>query len=223
MTSTAPDILRDIRAYYQSPGPAVTIPLIQSFASGLSLGLTAAALSWGISFGDPLKIGVIVAAFSQTVAWYQAIRRWQDLIWSLESSLDTDIDHDGQIGQPEPPRQTIRVQLEQGNHTQFIDLPATLPQLRSLAASGDRPNESALTGSGRPFSVAGFRALRDELIRRGLATWLNDDHHAQGWQINAAGRAVLRRLAAPSPTAPEDHANSSTPGVRVRAYAQDFE
>ena len=97
----------------------------------------------------------------------------------------------------------MRVILEedQGRHIEFIDLPHAdrLPVLAAGLLAGRSFNQAAWTGAGGLFSRAEFDQLRDVLIERGLAAWKNPNARAQGVELTAAGRAVMRRLAERSP------------------------
>jgi hypothetical protein len=148
------------------------------------------------------------------------------LLWAAERALHVDLDRDDVVGEPEP-AEVLRVELTQRDNGRtrmaFIDLPASRSQLRTLARgllNGKGTGESEWIGSKGPFSRSEFGAVRAALIGRGLAVWSNPNHHAQGWELTAAGRAVMRRIAKTEPTALPRGANGrtrSTRGVRVRA------
>ncbi len=96
----------------------------------------------------------------------------------------------------------LRVELTRdgGRRMDYIDLPGTPAQLRTLALgplNGKGTGEAAWTGAGNPFSRSEYAALRAAMLQRGLAAWTNPDHHAQGWELTAAGRAILRKVADP--------------------------
>jgi hypothetical protein len=124
------------------------------------------------------------------------------LLWAAEAALGVDLDHDDTVGEPEP-REILRVELLEhtGNNRHrlaFINLPGTPEQLGALAGgllNGKGTSESEWAGARHPFSRSEFGAIRAELLKRGLAAWINPDHHAQGWELTAAGRAVMRRIA----------------------------
>lgn len=192
-----PDPLRD----------GVAVPGLQAAITGGVCGLAALAVcAW---FELPwLAIGGTVAAVATAGAWLSYRGRWQ---WLLERITGADLNMDGFIGQPLPPASpalpaSIRVELAQNNGHQvdFIDLPVSPEKLPSLARgllAGRSFNQTAWTGSGGIFSRSEFDALRDTMIQRGLMSWRNPEAKAQGCELTAAGRAVMRRLA-DSPTPP---------------------
>jgi hypothetical protein len=149
------------------------------------------------------------------------------LLWTAERALDVDLDQDGVTGEPEPPR-ALQVELleNHGNRQRlaFIDLPGSEDQLVKLAQgvlNGKGTSESEWIGAGNPFSRSKFAAVRAALLERGLASWSNPDHHAQGWELTAAGRAVMRRIAQLEETALPRGGNGRTRrGRRARVSAR---
>lgn len=176
----------------------VVVPLLQALVTGFLIGLAALAVcAW---LGWPwLAVSGSVAAVVMAVSWLSFRSRWQ---WVIERALGVDLNLDGYIGAPPErvPVEPVRVILssKDGRETDFIDLPAKPEQLRQLAdglSAGRSFSLSAWTGSGAPFSRAEFEALRGELLRRGLARWKNDTSQAQGIELLASGKAILRRFA----------------------------
>lgn len=174
---------------------------------GVAVGTVTLAIPAAIWTGAPwwappaaaLAIGGVTFAAS-SVALVTDHRR---LLWALEETVSLDPDRDGTVGEPLDP-EILRVELtrDNGRRMDYIDLPGTPDQLRSLAVgllNGKGTSEAAWTGAGRPFSRSEYAALRAAMIERGLSSWANPDHHAQGWELTAAGRAILRKVAGDPP------------------------
>lgn len=189
------------------PHPILTgwlLPLLQAATTGLLTGAAAHALaslfSWQQSPG--FAFGLSVAA----LAWLRY--RPGNTVTADDASWPTWQNFFPTQQNTEPAQaQTVRVEVieEQGRKGQYIDLPATAGQLQRLAAAvlrGASLSEGQWTGAGAPFSRAEYRQLREELIRRGLASWRNPHAPAQGFELTAAGRAVMRRLADLQTTTP---------------------
>jgi len=100
---------------------------------------------------------------------------------------------------PKRTQTTVRVRMDgSGGGGGNLELGCELSQLRTFAAEVDAvgsTSETAWTGAGRPFSRTEYYTLRDELIKAGFGRWKNERHHAQGWDLTAKGRAVMRGLA----------------------------
>jgi hypothetical protein len=196
----------DARPYLHTVEAGALLPLIQSLIWGALAGLGALVLSvtGRQSFRGSLlwTCGAFVVVTG--LAWMAYQRHWFS-ISSLEKLMGVDIDGDGVIGsQAVTPEVTIRLQDTQDGAYQEtrISLPATMEQLRTLAAgvlSGVPLAEGHWIGQsrGQPFSKAQFYALRAEMIRRGLVEYINPTAPAQGYQLTRAGMAVMRYL---SPT-----------------------
>lgn len=207
-----PEIRVSDQAYLHTIAVAVYYPVLQSLMTGLFLGFTVIVFGHYFKWRNPWGLGLLVASLIQCMVWLVSLARWHRWVYKLEDLTGWDLNRDGQVGsRPEP----IRVELiqQEGRQVDFIDLPASQDQLISLASGllGRTPMaETHWTGEHRPFSKGEFHSVRDEMLRRGLLRWVNDHAHAQGMELTAPGRAVMRRFASMS-------AHSPTPEAQSRA------
>lgn len=100
--------------------------------------------------------------------------------------------HHAVIPEPQPAQaqKPLRVEVvrDEGRRQDWLDLPITPAQAREIAACG-----YALTfNTYRLITPPELRALRYELVRRGLAV-----KEGRRVMLNAAGRAILRQAALP--------------------------
>lgn len=83
---------------------------------------------------------------------------------------------------------------------------ATAGMWRMARFGGDDPRKSmsdaTWTGKGKPFAKSEWHALRDYLIKNGLAYWNNENAPDQGWKLRPRARALIRSLGAKHKTAP---------------------
>lgn len=175
-----------------------------------------AAWPWWAPPAAALAIGGVTFAAS-SVALVTDHRR---LLWAIEETLTVDLNRDGAVGEPLDP-EILRVELtrDNGRRMAYIDLPGSPDQLGALARgllNGKGTSEATWTGAGAPFSRSEYAAIRAAMIERGLAAWTNPDHHAQGWEPTAAGRAILRKIADALPRG-DDGPTRGGRGERVRA------
>jgi hypothetical protein len=206
-----PEYRPKITSVYQpnSLQDGVIVPGLQAGITGGVCGVAAAAITaW---FDLPFwAIGGTTAAVAMAGAWLSYRSRWQ---WLLEKITGADLNADGFVGEPTQPTAPvlplppIRVELasNNGHSVDFIDLPVKPEKLSALARgllAGRSFNQTAWTGSAGIFSRSEFDALRDTMIERGLLAWRNPESKAQGCDLTAAGRAVMRRLADLPPTLP---------------------
>ena len=175
---------------------AVVVPFLQALATGLLAGMVVLLLCV-IGRNDQagtiaLLAGLIVAFLS----WFSFRSRWQSV---YEAMVHVDLSPDDITQESEPDPERIRIDVVNLDETQsdFLDLPATKEQLIDLAEGLQRGTPftvGAWSGSRRPFSRSQFEALRGELLARGYIRWQNGRHHAQGIELTAKGRAVMRGL-----------------------------
>lgn len=195
------------RVYLHSYRSGVWLPLLQASVTGGLIGLAVGLLALLAGIQNPAAWGGLAWVSVQTAAWFMLLWRWLALTRPVETIIRQDLDGDGHIGEPRQVR--VIVESDDRRHVEFIDLPASQEQLGRLAVgllAGHSLSESAWTGAGGPFSRREFQHLRDELIRRGLVSWVNPSARAQGVELTKPGRAVMRRIAAlsASPTPPDN-------------------
>ena len=184
----------------------VIIPVLKAAIVALPTGALVGLLVGMLKLAWPvLYVMGITSLLAFLGVFWGSSKRGQ---WLIERIAGADLDGDGYTGEPIPaPHVTpVRVELVQdnGRHEDWIDLPfpEKLPELAEGLLSGRSYSLSVWTGTGGLFSRAEFEKIRDVLIGRGLAAWRNPEAKAQGWELTASGRAVMRRLSnrSPSPT-----------------------
>lgn len=198
------------REYLHTTTAGVKVPLLQAVTLGGTVFLFVLVIGIVFWWIDPLKPAVI-AGGSVGLGWLVwALWRWSNLTKPDQPTVQVrSVDHDEN---PSTPR-IVRVQLDkvmENGHihqTKMFDLPATEEQLSILAAGlleGGRPfSEAEWCGAGKPFSLNEFRALRGEMIRRGLLGLRNGKDARQGYALTEDGQAVMEQFLAPSPTEEE--------------------
>ncbi len=173
------------------------LPLAQSVVTGVLVGVLAGTFALYAGVEQPALVGLALGALAGAGWWLSSITAWR------RSAYPPPANQQGMTPLRPDPLPPIRVEVARENGMDLVDLPATPEQLISLAQSvlsGGSLSEASWTGSGAPFTRAEFAALRNELIRRGLATWNNPHTPARGFALTAPGRAVMRRFASLSPT-----------------------
>lgn len=189
-----------VRKHYQTPGVAVYIPLLQAGVSGILSGVAAGTLAGMLKF-YPFHVTGLAFVFVTLLVWVALQLRWSRLVIELEQALGVDLNRNGVIDQPEQ-KQTVRLEVKTDNGWKFAELEGVdLVDLQDLARgvlAGQTFSESSWTGSGRPFSRAQFRRIRDTFVARNWLEWKNADAPAQGLQLTPQGKAVCRYLSSPT-------------------------
>ena len=176
----------------------VLIILMIAVFTGLILGVTVWVLFALLDYSRPWWYGAGATVITISITWLILLRRSVRII---EDILDVDLDRDGYIGEPEQPRIIIMDESDKGRTEGLIlhDLPGGEYKFARMAA-GVLQDEIPLaerfwTGSAGPYSLKEFRDLRDYLLLRGLLSWVSEQDHRQGIEIQPAGRALMRNYA----------------------------
>lgn len=189
------------RTHYASPSVAVVVPLAQSVITGVLVGFGVGALSWLVGSGQPVKVGLAIWLVCQGCTWLVMLVRWSRLVDRIETALERFLGVGvEQPGEPITQIEPIRVEIldRPARRTTFIDLPARPEQLLALSdglARGVPLAEGSWTGAGRPFSKTEFHTLRDAMLKGGLLVPKNANAPAQGFQLTAAGRHLIKQCA----------------------------
>lgn len=212
-TKAALEAARDVRIHYQSTGVAFSIPALVAAGTILFVALTAGTIAllievfWShasfvqaiiTSSAWALGIGVPAGAAAWFALGIDRIR----LIWFIERQLHVDLDGNHQVGAPV---KTVKVEFRNADtgRIAFAWLPispqAAAELARGLLSGIPLAERKWTTGPNKLLSSPEFRALQDEMILRGLAYWLSTKDHRVGAGLTGPGRAVMRRLASPTP------------------------
>jgi hypothetical protein len=194
---------------------AVGIPTAQAVITGGLAGMFALTCTAVIEPTRTWAAGGIISTGAMLIIWLVRLRRWNTLVTQLESVVGVDLGGDEQVSEPvynspvKPPVIRVEVTSESGRHTRYGGLPVSEDKLHLLAIGvlrGVAMSESSWTGAGKPFSKREFTCLRDVMLSCGLLRWVNPDARAQGVELSAAGRGLMRHYVSlsPSPTAAEN-------------------
>ncbi len=186
---------------------AALLPLVQATITAIVACVAAGTLLYLFNAIDYVKPIVVVGAFTFFVTWLFLQRRWLNLT-NLEWMLKLDLNNNGRIDEPQ--QASIRVQVDeltkQGHihQSQMFELPCTEKQLNAVAVGilehRKTLAEKEWTGSGKPFSINEFRAMRSEMIKRGMIVPASSKSERQGFVFTRAGEAILRHyVSTPSP------------------------
>jgi hypothetical protein len=188
---------------------AIGVFALAAAFTGLFIGLAVVGLAWAGGAAKVWLWGVVSWTLCQAAAWLWLVSRWASLIIPLERLIGVDLNQDGVIGDDHPDPPLVRIILDtpgaNGNrHTIIANIPCAQEKLVALAAgimAGAPVSEERWCGAGAPFSKAEFRAVREELIKRGLLAWRNPMSTAQGIIVTTGGMKAFRYFASLSSSA----------------------
>jgi len=184
------------------------LPLVQASITAVVMMIATVLVLYMFNAIDFIKPVFVIGGLTWVFAWLSLQRRWLRLT-DLEKFFNQDFNNDNHIGEP-PVAAKIHVQVDEVTHQGHIrqasmfDLPCTEQQLKALAIGilehRKTLAEKEWTGSGRPFSINEFRAMRSEMIKRGMIVPASSKSERQGFVFTRAGEAILRHYtSSPSP------------------------
>lgn len=175
-----------------SPTAGVILPGAQAALTGIACGVIAGSIA-RMTGGDILTVGGLAAGLGFGGGLLFGLSWWRARVSAILGEL--------QAAALAYPAETVRLEVYTDQDTNYpaaswleLDLnpQALTAALQALAAGADL-SMSSLAGRGKPLSRAEFCTLRDALIAADLAYWANPRAHAQGCELNLAGKhAVIR-------------------------------
>lgn len=177
------------------------VPALQALATGVFVTIGAGWVAWkypGFTADMALGCGVLAAGGF----WVLTVLANRKLLWMVETITNGDLDNDGVIGEPPPPRPValeVTHRNEAGTFGQMFrfDLPSgvTEDDFKEFArgvTTGRGLAESGWIGSGKPFSRQSYNALLAALEQAGIVRWKDDGNHAAGRELTPSGARSLR-------------------------------
>ena len=194
----------DFQQKYLTFGSGVVLPFTQALITG---GLCGMAVGSVVSLFAPTlaagSAGMAAGSVAAAAAWMSYRNDWAYEVMYLAGAVDAPQAEGNNVNTNTNANTNVVsvhvTQEDSGGYVKgdFIELPAKPEQLAALAAglaAGRSLAENLWTGRGKPFSKAEYATLRAELIQRGLAQWRDPETPAQGWELLAAGRSVIREF-----------------------------
>ena len=173
----------------------VIVPACQATITGGVTGILAGAVAAMTGARQAAAIGAAVGGLVLAGVWLLLLSDRRQLLWTTERVLHTDLDHDGAIGEPEPPPLT-RLELVDRDRRQvrYVDLPLSDQQLEALARAVLRPG-ATFSRRSLPDGLLSPEVYSDlvaRLLAAGLLVQRGRGLEA-GVELTAAGRSWLRR------------------------------
>ncbi len=204
------------REYLHTFTAGALLPMVQAtlLAGGVFLGvwITARLVFDAV---DPHKSAILFSVITWVWTIFRLFRHWLSLT-TVETILQRDINGDGMIGnvaQPSAQSEARKIRIELSKVTEgryqsnTIDFPCDDEQLNTLAMgliNGMSFSEKTWAGEGKVFSSPEFRALKDVMKKHNLAEYVSEKDVRQGMRLTEEGRALMEKIAPPSPAPLED-------------------
>lgn len=194
------------KAFLHTLGAAAWVPLAQALITGamVMVAMIFFTVAWNVRSWFAWSAGI--GLLTSLAVWLYSMRHWFNLT-KLELLTGLDLDGSGGVGDAKPAPvssepQTVKVTLnrisEDGHFSgEYFDLPGTMDQMKLLAdglLNGTPFTEREWTGAGKPYSAAGFRDLRKELVRRGLIELASEKDARQGYVLTDDGSQFMASL-----------------------------
>jgi hypothetical protein len=211
--STNPAMRRQAPARALAVEPDVQVLWLRALITGGLVGLFALLLIfWPITVPEFLGGGFLPAllilkwvlcgvVLLVLAVWVWLVIDTRNHLWAIEETLQRDLDGDGVAGPPPAPLASFEVHLHGPLSNQhkvvWMDVPIPLPAFDTFvtaALNGRALTESDWAGGGNPFNLAQFKRLRAWMLQHGFGQWRNAQAHDRGWELNLAGRDMLRHF-----------------------------
>lgn len=174
------------------------VPLLQALGTGAFITAGAGWLAW-LYRGFTWEMAVTVGLISAGGFWLITVPANRKLLWQIESIINSDLDNDGDIGEPPTVSLEVTQKSEGANFKKMFrfDLPAGVTEKDFLdfargATQGRGLAESAWIGKGKPFSRPSFSSLMETLRAAGIVRWKDEANHALGHELIPSGKLALR-------------------------------
>jgi hypothetical protein len=166
------------------------VPLAVSLTSGILAGL----LSWGLAFGSPLIVALVITG----LVWGACIVGSRRLLYLTEKWSGKDLDKNGTVGEPTEWRIAITEKDEKGQPKKmgiFYPPPGVGEQeftgyMRAVLSGGGMGYDR-WTGKDGAFSRSQYDHILKELRRLGLC---RNYGGSRGHELSAKGQATFRGL-----------------------------
>ena len=173
----------------------VVVPLAQAAITGLVLGTLAGGVATVAGARQAAAIGAAVGGLVLAGVWVLLLSDRRALLWNIETTIHRDLDHDGTVGEPEPPPLTRLELVDPGKRQiRYVDVPLSDQQLEALARAVLRPG-ATFSRRSLPdglLSPEVYGDLVSTLLGAGLLLRRGRGLEA-GVELTAAGRSWLRR------------------------------
>jgi hypothetical protein len=183
-----------VRQHYQSPAVGVVIPGLQAAISGLFAAGVVSVVWWRTGWHYPLEVVFGTFFAVALLVWILRVKDWSRLIWSIESSLQVDLNGDQTVGAP-PKR--VKVDTSDGRgHQKFIDLwgdDRSLAQFLTALLNGQPTGEKEWTGRNKPFSEKEHGHNMAELLRFEIVQPKNPAYPKLGVEPTPDGERWIER------------------------------
>ena len=173
----------------------VVVPLSQAIITGGVAGTLAGAVAAMTGARQAAAIGAAVGGVVLAGVWVLLLSDRRALLWNIETTIHRDLDHDGTIGEPEPPPLTRLELVDPGKRQiRYVDVPLSDQDLEALARAVLRPG-ATFSRRSLPDGLLSPEVYGDlvaRLLTAGLLVQRGRGLEA-GVELTAAGRSWLRR------------------------------
>lgn len=171
----------------------VAVPLGQAVVTSVILGSSLSAGLWYFAQIPLWPTWAVAVIGALAAAWLWRMGAAGSTLWVVERVLGTDLNRDGEVGQPEAHFVTIRAN---GSQSPPED-PAM--RLRGEFVTFVRGCVASRDTSLRRWEEAGmsrqkYQEFRDRLIGAGFAEWRDPSQPRRGWVITASLETILENI-----------------------------
>ena len=180
--------------YFERRQPArtgeITGDLVLPMAQAIVSGVAAAAITMILA---DWRAALVVGVMATGAVWALLLMETRKSLWTVETKIGKDLDHDGYIGKPEP-APVVRVDLVDDKPSRgrfrFLELPLSEAQLVGVARALENGKPFSREGMRRIITQTEYRRLCDVMAKGGLLARLPGNRTV----LTGSGRAMFRKV-----------------------------
>lgn len=162
----------------------VTVPLLQSLATGVFAGVVSGAISSIIDWNEPAIVGLATAALSSGLVWAALVRDHNASLWKIEEITGVDLDGDGIAGKPAPAPEKKSSPMMVFSPTEIQRQNTDRARFETFVQDCARETGQNYWEQTRGIERGDYMTWRDTLVRLGWARWrAASGARNQGWEL----------------------------------------
>jgi len=166
----------------------VVIPVLQAAITGIVVAAVIISIYKLADKVTTFRLFCAIAFLVMVLVWWRLLSQWQSYVFSARHvdapsvyAMDT--------------QNVTPVAMVHENGEDWFDLPIAPERMRMIAQKIQRDMKlSHALVADRTISRAEYESLRDEMVRKGLARWVNERSHNQGVELTRGGKAFIKSV-----------------------------
>jgi hypothetical protein len=174
----------------------VIVPFLQSVVTGIVGAVIGGGTAAILDAPKPMLVSASIGGIALGIAWLVLLSQHRSLLWEIETVIGTDIDQDGEVGEPEPETMTtVEIVDARRNAINYVRLPLSDREIERLALAllvQRVPLSRRKLEDANAIDPEKYSDTLDKLLDGGLARPRGKSRNA-GVELTGAGRAFFKQ------------------------------